>query len=288
MISSGSGRSVDTSPWFVSWGVPRTLRCSLLSHRCPSGTRRTNCTTYVPVSSMTTRSVVFTLTPTNPPFDHFVSPGFACQTHSATVVRFTSVEEHQKIETMLNQPGQQWASGFQSDSRMLFQEVLEGPRKSLHRLNSTLVLSITLALALGKDFRHNFAVLTVLDGVAKSDNTLLLMDLRTTLLTPRSQGRPSEPLLDADAPHPTTLDESKCLDTGACHVLCLRVESTELLGSFLLPLFLHRLCDDQAKVLGHERMQSTNFETAGGKRCALPLQLRMAKTGAGTCLNSSS
>ena len=73
MISIGSGRSVDTSPEFGSQGVPRTFRSSLLSYRCSSGTRFTDCTTYVPVSSMTMSSVVFTLTPTNTPRDHLDS-----------------------------------------------------------------------------------------------------------------------------------------------------------------------------------------------------------------------
>ena len=94
------------------------------------------------------------------------------------------MEEHQKIETMLNQPGQQWAPGSQSDSRMLFQEVLEGPRKSLHRLNSTLDLSIPVALPLGKDFWHNFAVPIILDGVAKSDDSRLLIGLEDDSLDP--------------------------------------------------------------------------------------------------------
>ena len=38
---------------------------------------------------------------------------------------------------MLDQPSQQRTSRLQRDSRLLFQEVLEGPRKSVRRLNST-------------------------------------------------------------------------------------------------------------------------------------------------------
>ena len=73
MISTDSGKSVETSPGFGSQGVPRTLCSNLWSYRCSSGTRLTDCTTKVPVSSMTMRSVVFTRTPTNTPRDHLDS-----------------------------------------------------------------------------------------------------------------------------------------------------------------------------------------------------------------------
>ena len=85
---------------------------------------------------------------------------------------------------MLDQPEQHWALGFQSDSGLLFQEVLEGPRKSMHRLDRTLDLTVTFALALGRGFRHNIAVPTILDGVAKSDNTRLLIPLEDDSLVP--------------------------------------------------------------------------------------------------------
>ena len=71
---------------------------------------------------------------------------------------------------MPDQPGQQRASGFRSDSKLLFQEVLEGPRKSVHKLHSTFDLSVALALALGRCFRLNLAVPTILDSVTESNN----------------------------------------------------------------------------------------------------------------------
>ena len=208
MISIGSGRSVGTSPGFGSQGFPRTLCSSLLAYRCSSGTHLTDCTTYVPVSSMTMRSAVFHSdthkhTPRPTRFQlvsrasveinaltkarHLNSPRFVFQTHvgSVTVVR------------LLNQPGKQWASEFQSDSRPLFQEVLECLRKLVRRLNRTLDLSIALALVLWRGFPHNFTVPTALDGVTKSNNAPLLIQLEDdSLVHHKNQGRPSEPLLD--------------------------------------------------------------------------------------------
>ena len=194
----GSGRSVNTSPGCGSHGIPRTFRSTLLSYRCPSGTPITDCTTCVPVSSMAMSSVVFTLTPTNTPLDHLDSNlcrvhspklGFSTlnclpfQTHvgSATVMMW---KNGRRLGTMLDQPSKQRASGFQCDSRPRFQEVLEGARKSMHRLDRALDLSITFALALGRIFWHNFAVPTILDGIAKSDNTRLLIRLEDDSLAP--------------------------------------------------------------------------------------------------------
>ena len=201
MISSGSGRSVDTSPGYGSQGIPRTLCSSLLSYRCSSGTCLTDCTTCVPVSSMTMRSVVCTRPPTNTPLVHldsnFCRVRLRKSTHSPklgistlqglpfkrmTVVRFTFVEERKKIGAMLHQPGQQRTSRFQSDSGLLFQEVLECPRKSMHRLDRTLDLSFAFALPLRRGFRHNFPVPTVLDGATKSNNAQLLIRLEDDTL----------------------------------------------------------------------------------------------------------
>ena len=66
---------------------------------------------------------------------------------------------------MLDQPGQQRTSRLQRDSRLLLQEVFEGPRKSVHGMNSTFDLSVALALALGRCFRYQFAIPTILDSV---------------------------------------------------------------------------------------------------------------------------
>ena len=76
---------------------------------------------------------------------------------------------------MLDQPSQQRPPGLQRNSRFLVQEVFEGPRKSVHRLNGTLNFSIVLALALGRRFRHNFAMPTFLDSVTESNNAGLLI-----------------------------------------------------------------------------------------------------------------
>ena len=65
---------------------------------------------------------------------------------------------------------QQRTSRLQRDSRLLFQEVFEGPRKSVHRLDSTFDLSVALALALGRCFRHNLAVPTIIDSVTEGNN----------------------------------------------------------------------------------------------------------------------
>ena len=77
-------------------------------------------------------SVVYTLTKAR----HLNSPGLAFQAHvgCVTIVRFTLVIEKEMIGPMLNQPGQQRASGFQGDTRPLLQEVFESSRQSMHRL----------------------------------------------------------------------------------------------------------------------------------------------------------
>ena len=136
MISIDSGKSVETSPGFGSQGVPRTFRSSLLSYRCSSGTRLTDCTTYVPISSMTMRSVVFTLTPTNTPRTtstptcavcvsaevnalaktrHLNFPRFAFQSHvgCVTVLRFSF---HGRVEDWNNAQPTRQATIF-SDSK---------------------------------------------------------------------------------------------------------------------------------------------------------------------------
>ena len=71
---------------------------------------------------------------------------------------------------MLDQPNPQRTSTLQRDSRLLFQEVFGSSRKSVHRLNSTFELSVPLALALGRCFRHNLAVPTILDSVTEGNN----------------------------------------------------------------------------------------------------------------------
>ena len=76
---------------------------------------------------------------------------------------------------MLDQPSQQRASRLQRDSRLVLQEVFEGPRKSVHRLSGTFDLSVALALALGRCFRHNLAVPTILDSVTEDNNAGLLI-----------------------------------------------------------------------------------------------------------------
>ena len=142
-------KCVETSPEFGSQGVPRTFCSQLSSYLCSSGTRVTDCTTKVPVSSMTMRSVVFNSNnhkhTSRPPRLQLVSsarqlnsPGLALQAHvgCVTVVRLTLVEELEKIGTMLDQPSQQRTSRLQRDSRLLFQEVFEGPRKSVHMLQA--------------------------------------------------------------------------------------------------------------------------------------------------------
>ena len=105
------------------------------------------------------------------------SPGLTLQTHvgCVTAVRLTLVEEKEKIGTVLDQPSQQRTSRLQRDSRLLLQEVFEGPRKSAHRLNSTFDLSVALALAFGRCFRHNLAVPTILDSVTEGNNAGLLI-----------------------------------------------------------------------------------------------------------------
>ena len=114
------------------------------------------------------------------------SSGLAVQTHvgCVTVVRLTLVEEKEKIGTMLDQPSQQRTSRLQRDSRLLFQEVFEGPRMSVHRLNSTLDLSVALALALGRCFRQSLAVSTILDSVTEGNNDGLLIRLEGDSLVP--------------------------------------------------------------------------------------------------------
>ena len=87
-----------------------------------------------------------------------------------------------KIQTMINQASKQWAPEFQSDSGPLFQEVLEGPLKSIHRLDRTLDLSITVPL--GGGFWHNDAVPTILDGITKIDNTWLLIRISPVRTVP--------------------------------------------------------------------------------------------------------
>ena len=76
---------------------------------------------------------------------------------------------------MLNQPGEQRTSRLQGNSRLLLQKVFEGSRKFVHRLNSTFDLSVTLALALERCFRHKFAVPTIPDSVTEGKNAGLLI-----------------------------------------------------------------------------------------------------------------
>ena len=76
---------------------------------------------------------------------------------------------------MLDQPSQQRTSKIQRNSRLLHQDVFEGPRKSVHRLNSTFLLSVALALALGRCFRHNLGMPNVLDNVTEGNNAWLLI-----------------------------------------------------------------------------------------------------------------
>ena len=153
-----------------------------------------------PVSSMTMRSVVFTRTPKNTPLDHLDSNlcrvRFRQSTHSPKLgnsilqglpfkracwlcdrVARALVEEQEKIGTMLDQPRQLRTPGLQDNSRLLLQEVFAGSRKSVHRLNRTLDFSVALALALGRCFRHNHAVPTILDSVAEGNNAGLLIRL---------------------------------------------------------------------------------------------------------------
>ena len=85
------------------------------------------------------------------------------------------MEEQEKMGTMLDQPSQQRSSRLERDSRLLCQEVFEGPRKSVHRLNSTCDPSVVLALALGRRFRHNLAVPTILDSVTEGNIAGLLI-----------------------------------------------------------------------------------------------------------------
>ena len=79
------------------------------------------------------------------------SPGLALQTHvgCVTVVRLTLVEGLEKIGTMLDQPSQQRTLRLQRDSRLLFQEVFEGPRKSVHRLATRSTSPLLLLSPLG-------------------------------------------------------------------------------------------------------------------------------------------
>ena len=74
------------------------------------------------------------------------------------------------IGTMLDQPSQQRTSRLQHGSRLLFQEIFEGPRKSVHRLKSTFDLSVALTLALWRCFRHNLAVPTIIDSVTEGND----------------------------------------------------------------------------------------------------------------------
>ena len=90
----------------------------------------------------------------------------------------------EKIGTMLNQPCQQRTSRLQRDSRLLLQGVFEGFGKSVHRLHSTFDLSVALALALGRGFRYNFTMPTILDSVTESDNVALLVGFEDNPLVP--------------------------------------------------------------------------------------------------------
>ena len=109
---------IPLSPGFGYQEVPRTLCNSFLSYRCSSGTRRTDCTRLVPVSSMTMCSRVFTRTPTNTTLVHLVSNlclaavniltktrhlhflWFSLQSHAGceAMVWFTLVKSRSKLE----------------------------------------------------------------------------------------------------------------------------------------------------------------------------------------------
>ena len=117
---------------------------------------------------------------------HLNSPELSFQSHVSRVaiVRLTFVEEQEKIGTLLNQTSQQRTSRFQCDSRLLRQKVFESSRKSVHRLDCTLDLSIALALALGRCFRHTLAVPKILDSVTEGNNAWLLILLEDDSLVP--------------------------------------------------------------------------------------------------------
>ena len=67
---------------------------------------------------------------------------------------------------MLDQPSQQRTSGLQGNSRLLLQEVFEGPRKSVHRLNSTFDLFVALLSPLG----GASGTISILDSVTEGNN----------------------------------------------------------------------------------------------------------------------
>ena len=163
---------------------------------------------------------------------------------------------------MLNQPGQQRASGFQSDSRLLFQEIVEGPRKSMHRVDSTLDLSIAFSLALG------------------SDNTQLLIRLEHDSLVPHEVKVGHQSPCWTRVRHTPRRDKmrSRTMSTGSV--------SCDLSSRCPMKPFINRNCRDLFCLLCFrinsamtKHMQSTNFEMGDGKRCAFPLHLRMAKPG---------
>ena len=119
-----------------------------------------------------------------------------------------------KIGTVLDQQGQQWPRDSKAIPDYCSKKSLKGLSKSMNRLDRTLRPSpLLFALALGRDFRHNFATPTILDGVAKSDNTRLLIRLEDNSLVLREVkvGHQS-PCWVRVHPHPSTaLDDSKCL-----------------------------------------------------------------------------
>ena len=149
VISIGCGNSVAASPGFGYQGVPRTLCNSFLSYLCSSGTRCTDCTRSVPVSSMTMCSRVFTRTPTNTTLVHLVSnlclaavtiltktrhlhsSWFSLQSHAGcgTIVWFTLVKSRSKLEQ---------CSTSQASSGLLDSRAVRNcyPKKSLRVLAS--------------------------------------------------------------------------------------------------------------------------------------------------------
>ena len=155
------------------------------SCRCSSGTRLTDWTTWVPVSAMTMRSLVFTRTPRNTPLDHLDlskarqlnSQGLAFQTHVGCVAHPCGRAGENWNNAQPTRPTTdfeipRWFQIFCSRKSL---RVLTSP---VHRLDCTLVISVALALALGRCFRHNLVRPTILDSVTEGNNAWLLIWLQ--------------------------------------------------------------------------------------------------------------